>query len=67
MVPNFEKRALERIFSKHSPLNRPFRIPFQQEMDMPQCTWQSEIHAAEWAGEHPDWELKKFSCELPGA
>jgi hypothetical protein len=44
-----------------------FRIPFQQEMNMAQCTWQSQFHAVQWVSEHPDWEVKRFTCELPGA
>jgi hypothetical protein len=44
-----------------------FRIPFQREMSVAQCTWESEFHAVRWVDEHPDWELKRFSCELPGA
>lgn len=44
-----------------------FRIPFQNEMNMVQCLWQSQIHAAEWVGNHPDWVIKRFSCQLPKA
>ena len=44
-----------------------FRIPFQEEMSMPQCTRESQLHAVRWADEHPDWTVKRFTCELPGA
>ena len=44
-----------------------FRIPFQMEMNIAQCVWQSQIHAAEWAGNHPDWLIKKFNCAMPRA
>ena len=44
-----------------------FRLPFAAAMQMPQCVWRAQFTAAEWAGEHPDWVIKKFSCEMPKA
>ena len=31
------------------------------------CVWQSQIQAAQWAGEHPDWVVKRVSCDMPKA
>lgn len=42
-----------------------FREPFQEQIQMPQCVWQSQLRAAQWAGAHPDWVVKKVSCEAP--
>jgi hypothetical protein len=44
-----------------------FRLPFQEELRMPQCVWRAQFRAAEWAGQHPDWTVKRFTCELPRA
>ena len=44
-----------------------FRVPFQPGMSMHQCAWHSQLQAAHWAGEHPEWLIRKFSCALPGA
>ena len=44
-----------------------FRVPFEREMAIPQCVWQSQLRAAAWAAEHPDWVIKKFTCEMPEA
>jgi hypothetical protein len=44
-----------------------FRIPIAAEMQTPQCVWQSQMHVAQWSGNHPDWVVKKISCEMPEA
>ena len=44
-----------------------FRLPFQDGMRMAQCAWQSQFAAPRWAGEHPAWQVRKFSCEVPRA
>jgi hypothetical protein len=25
------------------------------------------MHVAQWSGNHPDWVVKKISCEMPEA
>jgi hypothetical protein len=44
-----------------------FHLPFEQEMHMVQCMWQSQLQAAQWSGDHPDWTIRKLSCEMPEA
>ena len=44
-----------------------FTIPFQDPMDVNQCVWQSQVHAAEWSADHPDWVIKRFRCGLQPA
>jgi hypothetical protein len=44
-----------------------FRLPFSDVMQAPQCVWQSQMKVAQWVGEHPDWVIRKFSCEMPKA
>jgi hypothetical protein len=44
-----------------------FTIPFQAELSVPQCVWQSQIQVAHWAGNHPEWQVKRVSCEMPKA
>lgn len=44
-----------------------FHIPFAAEMQIPTCVWQSQIRVAQWAGDHPDWVVKRVSCDMPKA
>lgn len=44
-----------------------FRVPFEEEMPLPQCVWQSQLKAAQWSAEHPEWVIRKFTCEMPRA
>lgn len=44
-----------------------FRVPFEREMALPQCVWRSQLTAARWSADHPDWVVRKFSCEFPKA
>lgn len=44
-----------------------FRIPFQDEMNVIQCVWESQLHAAHWSMEHPTWKLKRVTCTQPRA
>lgn len=44
-----------------------FHLPFENGMTMVQCAWQSQLTAARWAGDHPTWQIRKFSCEAPRA
>lgn len=44
-----------------------FHVPFVDEMNVVQCMWQSTIHAAEWAANHPEWRIKKIRCDHPRA
>jgi hypothetical protein len=39
-----------------------FHVPFIIEMNVVQCLWQSTIHAAEWAADHPGWVIRKVRC-----
>jgi acyl-ACP thioesterase len=42
-----------------------FHVPFQQDIQAVQCVWQSQMQAAQWSGEHPDWVIRRVSCEMP--
>jgi hypothetical protein len=44
-----------------------FHIPFTGEMFTHACVWQSQIQIAQWAGAHPEWVVKRVSCEMPKA
>ena len=44
-----------------------FHIPFQAQMNMAQCVWQSQLQVAQWSGDHPDWVVKRVTCEMPKA
>lgn len=44
-----------------------FHLPFEAEMAAPQCVWQSQLRAAQWAAEHPQWVIRRLSCEMPKA
>lgn len=44
-----------------------FHVPFAERMNPVACVWQSQFRAAEWAGHHPDWKVRRFTCQMPGA
>ena len=44
-----------------------FRQPFMADINMIQCVWESQFRAAEWSASHPDWVIRKFTCEMPEA
>jgi hypothetical protein len=44
-----------------------FHLPFEEEMNAVSCVWRAQLRVAQWAGEHPDWSIQRFACELPEA
>jgi hypothetical protein len=32
---------------------------------MRECAMSSQIEGARWAGDHPEWQIKKMSCARP--
>ena len=44
-----------------------FHLPVARETSLPQCVWQSQLRAAQWSADHPDWVVRKFGCEMPPA
>ena len=48
-----------RLPDQGAPALRELPHSVRREMQTPQCVWQSQIQAAQWAGEHPDWVVKQ--------
>ena len=44
-----------------------FPIPFLQPMQVMQCVYQGHMRTMQWATEHPDWIIKRWSCGPPRA
>jgi hypothetical protein len=44
-----------------------FRVPLEDEVSMVSCVWRAQLRAAQWAGDHPEWLIRRFACELPEA
>ena len=44
-----------------------FRLPSGGELSMIQCVRESQMLAAEWQTQHPDWVVRRLSCGLPRA
>jgi hypothetical protein len=42
-----------------------FPIPFLQPMRIAQCVYQGHLRTMQWATEHPDWVIKRWTCGLP--
>jgi hypothetical protein len=40
-------------------------IQFVFEGSLQQCTFTAQVYIAQWAGEHPQWTVKKFHCAYP--
>jgi hypothetical protein len=42
------------------------RLQFAWQGSLQRCTMAAQIYIAQWAGDHPQWEVKNFHCENPG-
>jgi hypothetical protein len=42
-------------------------MPFEEEANAVSCVWRAQLRVAQWAGDHPDWLIRRFACELPEA
>ncbi|MGF7162012.1 hypothetical protein FHS85_003655 [Rhodoligotrophos appendicifer] len=42
-------------------------ITFEASFSLNQCTMTAQPYIARWAGTHPQWQVKKWRCEIPGA
>jgi hypothetical protein len=42
-------------------------IHFAWQGSLARCAMAAQMYIAQWAGEHPQWEVKSFHCENPGA
>jgi hypothetical protein len=41
-------------------------IQFAWQGSLRRCAMEAQAYIAQWAGEHPQWEIKNFHCENPG-
>jgi hypothetical protein len=39
-----------------------FQIPFLEPMGIAQCVYQGQLHMVQWATEHPEWVVRRWSC-----
>jgi len=44
-----------------------FLVPFQRPMNATECMRESQFRLVEWLAEHAGWEIRKWSCSIPGA
>lgn len=43
------------------------RLNFEGDsVNASQCAMNGQFAMAQWAGEHPNWVIKKWSCEISG-
>ncbi|MGE0024049.1 MAG: hypothetical protein AB7S70_10515 [Hyphomicrobium sp.] len=40
-----------------------FKIPLDVSMDARQCTMAAPPYFAQWAEEHPNWQIKRWKCQ----
>jgi hypothetical protein len=40
-------------------------IQFAWQGSLRRCTMEAQVYIAQWASEHPQWEIKNFHCENP--
>lgn len=41
---------------------REHNLPAQNIVDPTRCVLLAQPFVAQWAGEHPEWEVKKYAC-----
>jgi hypothetical protein len=39
-----------------------YKIPISDDVDPMNCAMQAPPHFAQWADEHPGWQIKKWRC-----
>lgn len=44
-----------------------FQVPFQQPMGAMECMRESQFQLVQWLAEHSEWEIRKWTCTIPGA
>lgn len=42
---------------------RDFKIPLNVNMDLMRCAMAAPPHFAQWAEEHPQWQIKRWKCQ----
>ncbi len=42
---------------------RDFKIPLDVSMDAMQCTMAAPPYFAQWAEEHPKWQIRRWTCQ----
>lgn len=45
---------------------RDFKIPLDVNMDAMQCAMAAPPYFAQWAGEHPKWQIRRWKCQPTG-
>ena len=42
-------------------------LPFQRPMGARECMHEAQFRLVEWVQTRPDWVVRRWRCELPGA
>jgi hypothetical protein len=42
-------------------------LQFAWRGSLQQCAMTAQLYIAQWIGEHPQWTVKNYRCEYPGA
>jgi hypothetical protein len=42
---------------------RDFKIPLDVSMDVVQCSMAAPPYFAQWAEEHPQWQIRRWKCQ----
>lgn len=45
---------------------RDFKIPLNVNMDAMHCTMAAPPYFAQWAEEHPQWQIRRWKCQPAG-
>ena len=45
---------------------RDFKIPLDVNMDAMQCAMAAPPYFAQWAEEHPKWQIRRWKCQPSG-
>lgn len=46
---------------------REFSVPFFEPTNVAQCAVRAALHSAQWAADHPDWTIRRWTCGAPRA
>jgi hypothetical protein len=42
-------------------------VPLEPEVGLAQCLHTSQIRLVEWVQQHPEWQVRRWTCQLPEA
>ncbi len=43
------------------------RVALAERSGLTGCIWEGQLRAVDWVRDHPDWQIKRWTCDMPKA